>query len=150
MPYYALRTTLELGPVLPCFIGVSRERGDALVAAGMRVPEIVPVQGLIDTGASCTCVDPSVFETLGMSPTGKVPVYTPSTTEGTPHEANQYDISIRIPGFRDHDPPLIYLALPVIEANLSHQGYDALIGRDILNACLFVYDARSGFFTLAF
>jgi len=41
-------------------------------------------------------------------------------------------------------------ALPVIESELKHQGILALIGRDVLADCLFIYDGRHGIFSLAF
>jgi len=148
MPYFTLRT-LGFGPVLVCFVGPSKEREGILKVAEMSVPDFEEVRALIDTGASCTCVDPSVLRKLGLSPTGQVGVYTPSTSSTVPHEADQYDISVHIPA-PDHAPPLVFQNLPVIGAELSHQGYDLLIGRDILNACLFIYDARCSAFTLAF
>jgi hypothetical protein len=41
-------------------------------------------------------------------------------------------------------------ALPVIASNLTAQGIQALIGRDVLARCLFVYDGAAGLFSLAF
>ena len=38
----------------------------------------------------------------------------------------------------------------VAEAQLSIQGIQALIGRDVLKNCLLVYDGQNGTFTLAF
>jgi hypothetical protein len=38
----------------------------------------------------------------------------------------------------------------VMEAALEGQGIQALIGRDILKNCLFVYDGKAGTFALAF
>jgi hypothetical protein len=41
-------------------------------------------------------------------------------------------------------------ALQVFESSLNIQGIQALIGRDVLANCLFVYDGRSKIFSLAF
>ena len=39
---------------------------------------------------------------------------------------------------------------PLIQAHLSNQGIDMLIGRDVLDDCLMVYNGPDGTFTLAF
>lgn len=47
--------------------------------------------------------------------------------------------------------PLIVATLPVISAELLVvQGFHALIGRDILDRCLFVYNGTTQLFTLAY
>jgi hypothetical protein len=121
----------------------------ALQDAGQSVPPPVPIRALIDTGASCTCVDAKVLKTLRINPTGKMPIHTPSTSGQYPHEANQFDVFIVIAV----GPALQAFAsgtIPVIEAELEHQGYKALIGRDILSKCLMVFEGRGAFLTLAF
>jgi hypothetical protein len=95
--------TLQLdpanGPVLTVVIGVSVARGDALMTAGQPVPAGISARALIDTGASCTCVDPSILAKLALTPTGTVSVHTPSTGPAA-HLAEQYDVSLIIPGCR--------------------------------------------------
>lgn len=104
------------------------------------------MRALIDTGASCTCIDPHVLKALSLTPTGVIPVHTPSTGS-TPHLASQYDIDLVLLNPRLN---LTIGAIPVTEANLRVQGIDALIGRDVLANCLLVYDGQSGIFNLAF
>ena len=63
------------------------------------------------------------------------------------HSANTYDVSLMLLH------PKLTLTLgnvPVGESQLSVQGIQALIGRDVLQNCLFVYDGQSGLFSLAF
>ena len=114
------------------------------------VPNPVQIRGLVDTGASGTCVDPSVLTTLGLSPTGSVTVNTPST--GTqPHVADQYDVSLMIPGAHPTHAPLVVQNLPVMCAELLvPQGFHVLIGRDILSRCLLNYNGPMNLFTLAY
>lgn len=83
------------GPILSIVVGVSRPRADVLIAGGQTVPPPVTVQGLIDTGASCTCIDPGVLQTLSLTPTGTAQTLTPSTG-ATPHVTNQYDVAITL------------------------------------------------------
>jgi hypothetical protein len=105
------------------------------------------VKGLIDTGASCTCLDPAILNSLEVAPTGTVPVHTPSTKSDSPHVASQFDVSIIFAH------PLFtrtWRAVAVIESELAHGGIQALIGRDILQSCLLTYDGEAGTFTIGF
>jgi len=137
------------GPVLSAFVAVSQARHAALTAAGQPVPSPVPIRALVDTGASCTCVDASVLAALGLTPTGSTQMMTPSTG-ATPHEALQYDVALAIPAAPPNPQPFYKHTLPVVGSELSIQGIDALIGRDILKDCLLTYNGVVGFFTLAF
>lgn len=127
-------------------VGVSQARASALRAAQQAVPNPVQIRALLDTGASCACIDPSAIQSLGIPPTGITPMHTPST--GTQaHHANLYDVSLTLMH------PALSLSITnvaVAEAQLSIQGIQALIGRDVLKRCLLVYDGQSGTFTLAF
>lgn len=131
------------------YIGVSQARRDALVAAGKAVPAVVPIaSALIDTGASCTCIDRSAIATLGLPPTGVANLHTPSTG-AMPHNTPQYDVQLIIPGPTPGHPPLVFPTVPIIESDFSAQGIQALIGRDILQHCVLAY-VGAGFFTLAY
>ena len=134
------------GPLLEVLVGVSKPRSEAIQNAGESLPSPVRVRGLIDTGASCTCIDPSVFESLKIPPTGSVGISTPSTGANH-HTCNQYDISLGLV-----HPDLVYTihTLPVVESHLSNQGIGALIGRDVLANCLLVYNGHINAYTLAF
>ena len=134
------------GPVIDVRIGVSIPREQAMVKAGLPVPPLVAARALIDTGASCTCVDPSIITALQLTPKGNVAIYTPSTGNA-PHTCTQYDVRVVLV-----HPTMSFAlgALPVIESRLDHQGIQALIGRDILSQCLFVYEGKSAVFSIAF
>lgn len=130
-------------------VGVSSARGEALVAAGQPIPSFLPVRALVDTGASCTCIDPSILKALDLTPTGSVTVNTPTTGQ-SPQVAEQYDISLVIPGNSPQHSPLARMAIPVVAAELSKQGIQALIGRDVLSECVFHYNGDIGWFTVAY
>jgi len=144
--YFTLQVTAA-GPILTAYITVSEGKAAALKEASQPVPKAVEIRALVDTGASCTCVDPTVLRSLSLTPTGIVSVNTPSTG-ATPHSANQYDVGLAIPNGR---APLFLQTVPVVESELlSAQGFHALIGRDILEHCLLVYNGKEGLFSLAF
>ena len=146
MPHLSLSISPG-GPIVQLRIGVSRPRAAALIAAGQGHPQPIPINGLIDTGASCTCIDSSILRQLAIPSTGIIHVHTPSTQAAAPHVANVYDISLVLVH------PLMtrtWHALPILESHLFHQGIQALIGRDILAQCVLTYDGSGGNFCLCF
>jgi hypothetical protein len=147
MPHFTKQLT-NGAPLVNAVLRVTQARADALIAAQQAVPGPQNMVALIDTGASCTCVDPAIITALGLTPTGVATILTPSTG-ATPHTTDQYDASLQIYS-RLHQPPLAIPVIAVIASNLRVQGFDALIGRDVLEHCLLSYNGQSGFYTLAF
>jgi predicted aspartyl protease len=136
--------------MLNAVVGVSNARRTALLSTQQAVPNAIPIRALVDTGASGTCIDPSVLDALGLTPTGSTQVCTPSTGTSS-HTADLYDVSLFIPGANQTQPPLTIANLPVMSAQLLvSQGFHALIGRDILARCLMTYNGVLGQFTLAY
>ena len=134
------------GAVIDLLVGVSDPRQQALLAANQPVPSPVPIRALIDPGASITCIEDSVLQPLALVPTGIVSMTTPSTG-ATPAFCNQYDVSLLL------SHPLIayrFSAIPVLECKALSGTFKALLGRDLLRHCLFVYDGPAGRFSLAF
>ena len=86
---------------------------------GLPIPSPVIVRGLIDTGASCTCIDPSVIQQLGIPPSGTAAMLTPSTGT-TPHQCNQFDVALLLIFPVPSSPPAHPLGfiIPVLEAAL--------------------------------
>lgn len=123
------------GPIITVHIGVSLQRASALKAASSSVPQPVPCNLLIDTGAAMTCLDTPIIEKLGITPTGSIPIHTPSTGD-TPHQCSTYDISLIVLGGNAHK---IINALPVIENDFNAQSIDGLLGRDILLTSRLIY-----------
>jgi hypothetical protein len=130
------------------FIGVSQPRRHALTLGGAPVPNDVRVSAMVDTGASCTCVDPTVLLALGLSPTGTVPMLTPSTGP-TPVDTEQFDVSLRIVS-REPGDALVRPTIAVACSELLFQGFHVLLGRDILQSCLLTYDGLNGSFSFAY
>ena len=64
-----LTLPLEIGgAIIDVGFAVSGPRLNALKAANMPVPTPVIVRALVDTGASCTCLDPTVIAQLSLAP----------------------------------------------------------------------------------
>lgn len=146
MPHLTIQFAAQAGPLIDVMLGVSRPRAAALQAVSQRVPSPIQIRGLIDTGASGTCIDPGILKQLQIPVTGQVPMITPSTG-ATPVQADLFDVSLIL---IHAELSYTFGALPVMCSELNHQGFDALIGRDILERCLLVYDGRAQIYTLAF
>lgn len=117
-----------------------------------KIAPIAPVvcRGLIDSGAMCTAIDPTVLAKVAF-PKNKVPVHTPSTG-ATPHMANVCDVSLYLhhPGHQDLEGSHYTLGqeLAVTESTLLPMGIEVLIGMDVLSRCLFLVDGPGQKFTL--
>jgi len=92
-------------------------------------------------------IDPASIASLGLTATGSVTISTPSTGQDG-HDCNQFDVSLifQLAGGYSYT---VY-AVPVIEADLSVQGIQGLLGRDVLARCVFVYDGGAESISLSF
>jgi predicted aspartyl protease len=144
MPHIILPLTPD-GPFIKASIGISAERKQALKIAEQAYPDPITVLALIDTGASSTCVDRRVIQRLSLALKGMTTIHTPSTA-GTPMEAEEYDVSFGIAD--QHGEFKNVSTMPVIASHFD--GFDVLLGRDVLEQMLFIYDGIAGQFTLAF
>lgn len=133
------------GPVIQLYVHVSGQRFGALEAAKQSIPKPVLVDGLIDTGASCSCIDTTILRRLELSPTGSAQMHTPSTS-GSPHTCSQYDVSLWL---LDPGPHNIKVTIPIIDSDFAGLGIGMLIGRDILDDCLLVYNGPQKTISLA-
>lgn len=129
-------------------IGVSVPRFNALKSSGLPIPSHVTMRLLIDTGATCVALDQTAIAPLGLAPTGRVAVHTPSTDAAAPHYCNQYDVLLVLPA--SESMPLVLEALPILEGTFRHHGIDGLLGRDVLAQCTLIYNAPAGNYTLAY
>jgi hypothetical protein len=96
LPYFNLQVSPQ-GLITNAIISVGNARRSALTASQQPVPPSAQVRLLVDTGASNTCVDPSILLGLGLTPTGVATVNTP-TTGTQPQTQDQYDVGHLIPG----------------------------------------------------
>jgi hypothetical protein len=145
--------TMPIGPggaILGAYTGCSVQRLEALKKADQKAPDLVPVIALVDTGASCTAIGEQVMQALQIPPSGETTIQTPSTGQ-QPHKTMQYDVAIYVPGAaKDQAFLTIVPALPVISADFKLQGFDVLIGRDILNRGALIYNGHAQTYSLAF
>ncbi|MBI4181758.1 MAG: hypothetical protein HY520_02215, partial [Candidatus Aenigmarchaeota archaeon] len=106
---------------------------------GKEIPKPIKVKAQIDTGASHSVVQEDIPKKLGLRPVGQITVNTPSTTS---HPCYQYFIRMFIPQMNISYEGL-FTALP-----LGSQTPNCLIGRNMLQYGVFIYNGAANQFTL--
>lgn len=128
------------GPIIQGFLGPSRELIVTFGSEGVAAP--VPVSALVDSGAAITVITPETAALLGLRSVGAVPLHTPTTVE--PVLCRQFHINFYF------SPTYAVENVLVVEAALTGQSFQCLIGRDILSRGTFTYDGVNGRFSLTF
>ena len=112
-----MRQVLRGDTTLPPFEDVSQARRSALNATGHPIPNPVPIQALIDTGTSGTCVVQAILTFLSLTATGSTLMLTPSIESQTA-TVETFDVSLRIYATAQH-PPLVHHAIPMMRPKLA-------------------------------
>ena len=141
------------GDLVDVLIGLSTPAIRALRQAGQPIPQPVAAAALLDQGAANTCLDPAILAplvALGLMWHRIVLVNAPSAAGGQA-AACEYDVGLTVvhPS-GDVRANLVLGSQAVLELPLSTLGYQALLGRDVLNRCLLVRDGPGLCFTLAY
>ena len=129
------------GPVLQVTVSLAENVATQLLDRGDELPTPIPGLGLIDTGATATCIDDTLAQNLGL----------PVIDRGVITSASHEDIPVNI------YPALIVFVGANIRINveraagvaLASQGLAALIGRDVLQRCTMFYNGLTGAITLS-
>lgn len=139
---------LKSGPVIQVQIEVPDSLAAALQANNSLIPSPVDGMALIDTGATITSIDASVFARLGINPVGIANV---GTANG-PTQQSMFAAKFSFPG----------TGLPSFQLTqslgcdltgqtvLNQKPIIALIGRDILARSVLIYNGGNGSFSLSF
>ena len=129
------------GPVVQVTVSAGRAIAQQILQQGGSLPPPVSGLALIDTGATSTCVDDAAAQQLQVPVIDVVKIASASHSET---EQNVYPISIEVVGL-----PIAIDAPRAIGAPLAAQGLLVLIGRDLLQQCILVYNGVSGSFSLS-
>jgi len=136
----------QVGPVIPIEIAIPTALSRFLAAQNQPIPSPIAGIALIDTGATRSCADRKVMSQLGVNPIGRVRL---GTARGRSSHL-LYPAKFRFPQIQFE---VEYSS--VVGVDLRGQGVGgtqiiALIGRDLLARCIFVYHGTTGSFSLAF
>ncbi len=156
MPILEIPFTPGDGLRIQVQITLGRPEVARLRQARRPIPQPLSVVALLDTGAERTCVDPSVVARLSLPVSssgfaaapgvGVGPAVFGGSTFGFSYEAG---LVILHPVTK---PPsnLVVHELEVDELPLAAFGIEAVIGRDVLAACVLVYNGSTGSATFAY
>jgi hypothetical protein len=137
------------GALVDLRIGWGATDAQAQRQALRPVPPPLDARGLVGTGAETSCVDPALVHGLGL-PIGGITITNVPALGGVSY-GMQYKASLVVmhpSGSAGDDLKLGQLV--VIELPLAPLGYQALIGRDVLALCDFLYRGQGGTFTLSY
>ncbi len=135
---------ISKGPIIPIKIGLPKMLRTFLTEKKQPIPSPIPVNALIDTGASFTGISQRVAKDLSLTPHG----VTKMLTAGEPTLSNLYEVYIDIgSAFKTHIilDPLRVSATPLI----GQTDIDCLIGRDLLRQTVFIYIGYADTFSLS-
>jgi hypothetical protein len=147
MPYIAGSLDEAAGAVIDVLVGVDDGREQLLTKHQFPIPQALRIRAQLDTGSAVSLVDPRILKNLDLTPIGTTWIRTPSTGPA-PHASNQYVVSILL---GEKDTGMHYPSVLVIEAVFGpEEVIQAVIGRDLLKKCTFLFDGGRNAFWFAF
>lgn len=135
MPILELTINERDGAQVPVYI---RHHTEPKVSEG--------ILALIDTGASKSSLDPSIVKQLELAPGSDTTVQTP-TTKGEGEPVSQVKCNVIIPG---PGMEMEIFSLTVMETPLLSQGFQMILGRDVLSKCVVVWNGPGNRATLTY
>jgi len=137
----------QLGAFFPIEVHVPPQIAEVMVASGKTVPNCATGIGLIDTGATLTCIHEDILLSLGLNTIGVVN----SGTASGPIQCNIYPARIVFPtkGWTlDLGQAMgVNLTGQVVQTE-PPQPIIALLGRNLLERSVFIYNGIGGFWTI--
>ncbi len=133
------------GPVIDLAVAVGASWQRRLSAQGSAAPAPPIIRALIDTGSDLSVVHPQVLVQLGIQPTGSIRIRRPGAGSGF-RLAALYEVQLSIGGL-SHGTH--WIPAHVVAASPSTPTVVALLGRDLLEHCMFFYNGPRGDLALA-
>jgi hypothetical protein len=135
------------GLALDVFIGHDAKELQRLQEAGQPFPPPIKLRAFIDSCSDLTAISQRCLAQMGL---GHID-WVKTDTAGGSVEVKRYRSSLSIRGIADKAEPM-YVSPSMYATALATElaDADALIGKDVLNECLFILDGPGKQFTLAF
>lgn len=136
---------MMVGPILNVEISIPTALANLYSKTGISIPQPISGLAILDTGAYRTSVDNKTITSLGVQPVGLEPTLTPSGRKNQ----NTYPAHVKFPGTTIDLDFNEALGADLEEQKVNNQPIIALVGRDILSQCVFIYNGAMGTYTLA-
>ncbi len=137
------------GALVDVRLGWAAARVRQLRRALQPIPPPADIRALIDSGAECTCLDTALIRQLGLPLASFGIANVPSA--GGLLSTTEHDASLTV--LHPSGDPRDCLILPdliIVDLPIGQLGYQALIGRDVLDRCKFLYDGPAREFRLEY
>ena len=131
------------GPVIDLGIWLARALAHALVAQGQVVPPPQTIRALIDTGADRTAIHPNALASIASPPSGTPLVRRPGSTTAS-RRVNVHDVRLAFGGTVVSSTRRSWVEVEAAAVVPADPSVLALIGRDMLAHCQFIYDGLKG------
>jgi predicted aspartyl protease len=128
------------GPVVQAQVVIGSALENVLKSKGATLPSPISALAMIDTGASSTVIRDDIPSMLNLNPVGVVQISTPSSSNVP---CSQYAVRLLLPNN-------VIVEVVAIAAPLKGQQIQCLIGRDILQHGVLIYNGYVEEFTLSF
>ena len=134
------------GPILELSVWTSRAIAHAMVAGGRPVPAARTMRALLDTGSDLTVIHPLLLQPLSPVSLGSVEVSRPGMDGGF-YCATLHKVRV---AFAGPGPGVKWIEVKAVGLVPATPGVLAIIGRDLLAHCRFLYDGFKAEITLAY
>jgi hypothetical protein len=131
------------GPVVDLVFWIGRAAAHALTAQGYAVPTPPTIRALIDTGASRTAIHPAALGLIHSPPAGTAKVRRPGS-KGAFRVVDLHDVRLAFAGVPTPSSGAAWAEIEAVAVMPADPGILALIGRDMLAHCQFLYDGWKG------
>jgi len=136
----------KAGPVLAVEVSIPTALTEKLTKENKPIPQPKTGLALIDTGATHSCVDDGAISQLGVNPIGRTKI---QGSAGA-HEVNIFPAHFRFPAIPNFEIDFTAtLGVDIQAQKVNGRPIIALLGRDVLLRCVFVYNGPLGIYTLA-
>jgi hypothetical protein len=146
MPQFRLRIGVD-GPVIDLGVWAGPVAVGALIGPETAAPSPLTVRALIDTGADRTAIHPKVLTSVNSLPAGTIRVRRPGPSAAF-KRVNLHDVRLAFGGVGVRRSQATWFAIEAAAVAPADPNLMALIGRDMLAHCQFLYDGPNGEFTL--
>jgi hypothetical protein len=131
------------GPVVDLGLWIGRAAAQALIAGGRPVPTPRTIRALIDTGADRTAIHPGALGSIHSPPAGTARVRRPGS-KGAFRLVDLHDVRLAFPAGSAPSARAVWVEIGAVAVAPADPGILALIGRDMLAHCQFLYDGWKG------
>jgi hypothetical protein len=131
------------GPVVDLVLWIGRAAAHALIAQGRAVPTPQTIRALIDTGASRTAIHPAALGLIHSLAGGTAKVRRPGSRSAF-RLVDRHDVRLAFGGASDPSVGAAWVGIEAVAVIPADPSILALIGRDMLAHCQFVYDGWRG------